>query len=75
MKILLDKPYYSLSWTDFHAPKKSGLSRTHLYKDVALNKKPPITKENLRIFFFVIGGVECIKLHSFAVINLCGNRN
>ena len=24
-----------------------------------LTKKPPITKQNLCIFFFVIGGVEC----------------
>ena len=28
------------------------------YKDVNLNKKPPITKENLHIF--VIGRVECM---------------
>ena len=30
------------------------------YKYFALNEKPPITKENLCIFFFVIGGVESI---------------
>ena len=29
------------------------------YKYIALNKKPPIMKQNLHIFFFVIGGVEC----------------
>ena len=28
------------------------------YKYITLNKKPPITKQNLCIFFFVIGGVE-----------------
>ena len=27
--------------------------------DVALNKKLPITKQNLCIFFFIIGRVEC----------------
>ena len=32
MKIWLDKPDYSLSQTNFHAPKKSGLSVTQLYK-------------------------------------------
>ena len=30
------------------------------YNDVALNEKLPIMKQNLCIFFFVIGGVECI---------------
>ena len=30
------------------------------YNDVALNEKPPIMKENLCIFIFIIGGVECI---------------
>ena len=29
-------------------------------KYITLNKKPPIMKENLHIFFFIIGGVECI---------------
>ena len=29
------------------------------YNDVALDEKPPITKQNLRIIFFVVGGVEC----------------
>ena len=31
MQISTDKPDYFLSRTDFHAPKKSGLSGTHLY--------------------------------------------
>ena len=30
------------------------------YKYVALNEKPPVTKENLCIFFFIIGRVKCI---------------
>ena len=30
------------------------------YNDIALNKKLPIMKENLCIFVFVIGTVECI---------------
>ena len=34
---------------------------TFTYKYVALNKKPLIMKQNLCIFFFVIGGVECIE--------------
>ena len=34
------------------------------YKYFALNKKPPIAKENLHIFFFVIGGVECTSYNS-----------
>ena len=29
------------------------------YKYIALNKKPPITKQNLHIFFFVIYRAEC----------------
>ena len=29
------------------------------YNDIALNEKQPIMKENLCIFFFIIGGVEC----------------
>ena len=32
------------------------------YKCITLNKKPPIMKQNLSIFFFVIGGVECISI-------------
>ena len=30
------------------------------YNDITLNKKPPITKQNLCIFFIIIGRVECI---------------
>ena len=29
------------------------------YKYIILNKNPPITKQNLRIFFFIIDRVEC----------------
>ena len=29
------------------------------YKYIALHEKPPIMKQNLCIFFFVIGRVEC----------------
>ena len=29
------------------------------YNDIAINEKRPIMKQNLHIFFFVIGGVEC----------------
>ena len=29
------------------------------YNDIALNEKPPIVKQNLCIFFFIIDGVEC----------------
>ena len=32
----------------------------YTYKYVVLNEKLPIMKQNLRIFFFIIGGVECI---------------
>ena len=30
------------------------------YNDIALNEKLPILKQNLCIFFFIIGGDECI---------------
>ena len=30
-----------------------------IYNNIALNEKPPIMKENLHIFFFIIGRVEC----------------
>ena len=30
------------------------------YKYIALNEKPPIMKQNLYIFFFIISGVECM---------------
>ena len=33
-----------------------------IYKYVVLNEKPPIMKQNLHIFFFIIGRVECIQL-------------
>ena len=43
------------------------------YKYIALNEKPPITKQNLCIFFFVIGGVECINILMgyFKLILIC----
>ena len=42
------------------------------YNDVTLNKMLPITKQNLCIFFFIIGRVECIykKVESGDVINI-----
>ena len=36
---------------------------TNTYKYVALNEKLPITKQNLSIFFFIIGRVECISIY------------
>ena len=30
------------------------------HNEIAFNEKPPITKQNLCIYFFVIGEVECI---------------
>ena len=33
------------------------------YNDIALKEKLPIMKQNLCIFFFIIGGVECIELY------------
>ena len=47
--------------------KKSAIRRENLhtkytpfaYNDVTLNEKLPIMKQNLCIFFFIIGGVEC----------------
>ena len=38
------------------------------YNDITLNEKPPIRKQNLSIFFLVIGGVECIAIWLISVV-------
>ena len=40
------------------------------YKYVALNEKLPIMKQNLHIFFFVIGRVECTS-HEGSIVLSC----
>ena len=40
------------------------------YEYIALNEKPPIMKENLHIFFFVIGRVECSSLEGLFAAGL-----
>ena len=45
------------------------------YKQVALNEKPPITKENLCIFSFIIGRVECIYTQAHLYWKIWWQRN
>ena len=43
------------------------------YNDLVLNEKPPIMKENLRIFFIFIGRVECNLISSRSCLRICKN--
>ena len=37
------------------------------YNDVTFNEKPPIMKENLCIFIFIIGGIKCNTVHEMHI--------
>ena len=59
----LNSAYNEVAFNEKSAITKENLCTKYTpftYKYIALNEKPPITKRNLCIFFFIIGGVECI---------------
>ena len=73
MENTLNTAYNEVTFNEKSAIMKENLCTKYMpftYKYIALNKKPPITKQNLHIFFFVIGGVECNKLTSIICFDL-----
>ena len=59
----LNSAYNEVAFNEKSAITKENLCTKYTpftYKYIALNEKPPITKQSLRIFFFVIGGDECM---------------
>ena len=65
----LNSIYNEVTFNEKSDIMKENLCTKYLpftYKYIALNKKLPITRENIRIYFFVIGRVECIILKNCA---------
>ena len=61
--LTLTSIYNEVAFNEKSAIMKENLCTKYIpftYKYITLNKKLPIMKEKLHIFFFVIGGVECI---------------
>ena len=68
----LNSTYNEVTFNEKLPITKENLSTKYTpftYKYIALNEKLPITKQNLCIFFFIIGGVECIVIY-IMILNL-----
>ena len=61
--ITLNSAYNEVTFNEKSAIMKENLCTKYTpftYKYIVLNENPPITKQNLHIFFFVIDGAECM---------------
>ena len=62
-------PYNEVAFNEKLPIMKENFSTKYTpftYKYIALNEKPHITKQNLCIFFFITGRVECIGMYVWA---------
>ena len=74
----LNSAYNEVAFNKILPIMKENLSTKYTpftYKYITLNEKPPITKQNLHIFFFIIGRVECIILDPKEMLGITDLRS